>query len=159
MRSKNQQSCYLISALNVLNESEINYKSARNKRLHVELALIKLVYLQQALDLLRREPGVSKKKLTDTGRPVAFRNIHPIEMSSAKQSKDPKSNGAGKQTGAKLIIDTRLPEKEPCKNSRIILFPTVNPSSVIEPATIPVLGASLKNPAAGQQPSNYCFAR
>src|SRR5580765_1394406 len=34
----------LISALNILNESEINYKQARNKRLHVELALIKLCY-------------------------------------------------------------------------------------------------------------------
>ena len=39
---------YLINALNVLNDSEINYKSARNKRLHVELALIKLCYLAQA---------------------------------------------------------------------------------------------------------------
>ena len=41
----------LISALNVLNEAEINYKAARNKRLHVELALIKLCYLQQAIEL------------------------------------------------------------------------------------------------------------
>ncbi len=41
---------YLISALNILNETEINYKAARNKRLHVELALIKLSYLQQAVD-------------------------------------------------------------------------------------------------------------
>src|SRR5580765_4568772 len=35
---------YLISALNILNEVQINYKQARNKRLHVELALIKLCY-------------------------------------------------------------------------------------------------------------------
>src|SRR5690606_9308487 len=41
---------YLVSALNILNESEINYRSARNKRLHVELTLIKLCYLQQALE-------------------------------------------------------------------------------------------------------------
>src|SRR5213595_2909203 len=42
---------YLVSALNILNETEINYKAARNKRLHVELALIKLCYLQQAIEL------------------------------------------------------------------------------------------------------------
>ncbi len=41
----------LISALNILNEAEINYKAARNKRLHVELAIIKLCYLQQAIEL------------------------------------------------------------------------------------------------------------
>ena len=42
---------YLISALNILNESEIQFKMARNKRLHVELALIKLNFLQQAIEL------------------------------------------------------------------------------------------------------------
>src|SRR5690606_30529311 len=39
---------FLISALNILSETELNYKAARNKRLHVELALIRLCYLQQA---------------------------------------------------------------------------------------------------------------
>jgi DNA polymerase-3 subunit gamma/tau len=52
----------LISALNILNETEINYKGARNKRLHVELAIIKLCYLQQALELTADGGGVSKKK-------------------------------------------------------------------------------------------------
>jgi DNA polymerase III subunit gamma/tau len=43
---------FLVSALNILNETEINYKSAKNKRLHVELALIRLTYLLQAIELL-----------------------------------------------------------------------------------------------------------
>lgn len=51
----------MISALNVLNDTEINYKSTRNKRLHVEMALIKLCYLQQALELTMNEPGIVKK--------------------------------------------------------------------------------------------------
>ena len=38
---------YLVGALNILNEAEINFKMARNKRLHVELTLIKLNFLQQ----------------------------------------------------------------------------------------------------------------
>jgi len=52
----------LVSALNILNEAEINYKSARNKRLHVELTLIKLCYLQQALDLTTDAGSSGKKK-------------------------------------------------------------------------------------------------
>jgi DNA polymerase III subunit gamma/tau len=68
---------YLISALNVLNEAEVNYKSARNKRLHVELALIKLCYLAQALQVSNGEGG--KKKQAESLRPVSFRNIPAME--------------------------------------------------------------------------------
>src|SRR5262249_18363270 len=67
---------YLISMLNVLNEAEINYKAARNKRLHVELALIKLCYLVQALQVTGGETG---KKKSEQLRPVSFRNIPAME--------------------------------------------------------------------------------
>ena len=46
---------WLIAALNLLNEAEINYKQARNKRLHVELAIIKLCYLLQAVEMVNNE--------------------------------------------------------------------------------------------------------
>jgi DNA polymerase-3 subunit gamma/tau len=68
----------LISALNILNESEINYRSARNKRLHVELTLIKLCYLQQAMQLSLDENSVTKKKLIETKGALAFRQIRPV---------------------------------------------------------------------------------
>jgi DNA polymerase III subunit gamma/tau len=76
---KAADAAYLISGLNILNEAEINYKSARNKRLHVELALIKLCYLGQALQLTSGEPG-GKKKQVDSLRPVSFRNIPAMEL-------------------------------------------------------------------------------
>ena len=64
--AKNIPAAYLVSALNILNETEINYKAARNKRLHVELALIKLCYLQQAIELASDpdtyQEGITKKK-------------------------------------------------------------------------------------------------
>lgn len=39
---------FILSALNVLNDSELHYKEATNKRLHTELCLIRLCYLLQA---------------------------------------------------------------------------------------------------------------
>jgi len=39
---------FILSALNVLNDSELNYRNASNKRLHTELCLIRLCYLMQA---------------------------------------------------------------------------------------------------------------
>ena len=60
--SKNISPVTLISALNILNEAEVSYKAARNKRLHVELAIIKLCYLQQAIELSSEGSTISKKK-------------------------------------------------------------------------------------------------
>ncbi|MBP9739087.1 MAG: DNA polymerase III subunit gamma/tau [Chitinophagaceae bacterium] len=55
---------YLVSALNILNDAEINFKMARNKRLHVELTIIKLNFLQQAIDLFPSDGGGIVKKKT-----------------------------------------------------------------------------------------------
>ncbi len=43
---------FIISALNVVNDSEINYKNATNKRLHVEMCLIRLCYVLQATSVI-----------------------------------------------------------------------------------------------------------
>lgn len=71
---------YLLSSLNILNEAEINYKMARNKRLHVELTLIKLNFLQQAIDLASSNGQVVKKKRLDG--PVGFRTreVQPLQF-------------------------------------------------------------------------------
>ena len=73
--SKKVSTGYLVSALNILNETEINYKSARNKRLHVELALIRLTYLLQAIELSGQGEQLDKKKRVDAVKAVSFRNI------------------------------------------------------------------------------------
>ena len=59
---------WLLAALNLLNEAEINYKQARNKRLHVELALIKLCYLLQAVELTDSNGAAAKNGLNRPGR-------------------------------------------------------------------------------------------
>lgn len=101
--AKNISQGFLISVLNILSETEINYKSARNKRLHVELAIIKLCYLQQAISFTT---GNGKKKLIDEARPVAFKNIAPLKIKTANV-KSEKNKPAG--NGAKLVIDSPSP--------------------------------------------------
>jgi DNA polymerase-3 subunit gamma/tau len=98
---KKLSAAYLVSALNILNEVQINYKAARNKRLHVELAIIKLCYLQQAVQLTSDGAGVSKKKIVDAAMPVAFRQIVPIEKRIENSELRMKNEKA-----AKLIIET-----------------------------------------------------
>jgi DNA polymerase-3 subunit gamma/tau len=105
--AKKTAAAYIISALNILNETAINYKAARNKRLHVELALIKLAYLQQALELTSSADGISKKKIIDTVMPVAFRRLPLIEIRNAGTSEEAKK----KETTARLIIETTVEKK------------------------------------------------
>ena len=103
---------WLIAALNILNDAIINYKQARNKRLHIEMLLIKLSYLQQAVQMMSTGEGTVKKKLTDNSKAVAFRSLpvikikeNPISEIAAKPSAKP--------AVAKLVIED--PEPSPAK--------------------------------------------
>lgn len=82
---------WLLSALNVLCDAELNYKQARNKRLHVELCLLKLTYLAQALEITETGGSVVKKKLVEA-RPVTFRKLPVLEV---------------KESAAKLYIEEK----------------------------------------------------
>ena len=93
---------YLISALNILNEAEIQFKMARNKRLHVELALIKLNFLQQAIELSMQDGELVKKKLVDVSYPIKTKRILPLGKMVVNQQ-------------AKLMIETAAPTSRPAK--------------------------------------------
>lgn len=53
---------FLLNALNILNDCDINYKTARNKRLHVELALLKLCFLNTQIENVLGFYTTEKKK-------------------------------------------------------------------------------------------------
>jgi len=90
---------YLVSALNILNEAEIQFKMARNKRLHVELTIIKLNFLQQAIELSMENGQVVKKKRLDG--PIAFRT----RAIPSIQSKIPTPEASS----SKLYIEEKKP--------------------------------------------------
>jgi DNA polymerase-3 subunit gamma/tau len=94
---------YLVSALNLLNEAEINFKMARNKRLHVELCLIKLNFLQQALELSVEGGVVVKKKRIDG--PMALK-IRPIPSLQQKGAPIPTPPAGGAVPGRGLLPET-----------------------------------------------------
>ncbi|MGZ3837085.1 MAG: DNA polymerase III subunit gamma/tau [Flavisolibacter sp.] len=127
---------FLVSALNVLNEAEINFKSARNKRLHVELTLIKLCYLQQALQLTATGNGMDKKKIIDTAKAVAFRSISPLALKQTASPTPPPAT-TGKRE-AKLIIESAP-------------LPVQTPSPKEVPAAIPPSPSENPKPPAGKK--------
>jgi DNA polymerase-3 subunit gamma/tau len=116
---------YLVSALNILNDTEVNYKMARNKRLHVELALIKLSFLQQAIELSTDKGAVVKKKRIDG--PIAFKTkmIQPLAPPAPPASKrinnpsQPSVNlpANGQSDGAEAKLFVADSPKQPGQNS------------------------------------------
>ncbi len=117
--SKKANTAYLVSTLNILNDAEINFKMARNKRLHVELTLIKLNFLQQAIDLSVNDGAVVKKKRIDSG--IGFK-IKPIEQIQVK---------AAEVSEAKLIIESEVVTKPLVVNRESQVAENSQPSTII----------------------------
>lgn len=62
-------SSFIVSALNIANECDVEYKMARNKRLHVEMALIKMTFIMRSLtatplQTIAQAPVVEQQKKT-----------------------------------------------------------------------------------------------
>lgn len=103
--SQNTDTAFLVSALNLLNEADIQYRQARNKRLLTEMCLIRLSYLQQAVALISdgQTGAVSKKKVT--GPPQKPQQLRPPLPLKVSKSGSPKVQPASTNVEA-------VPEKE-----------------------------------------------
>jgi DNA polymerase-3 subunit gamma/tau len=127
---------YCISALNVLNEAELSYKGARNKRLHVELALIKLTYLAQAIELVQEEgPGLMKKKMSDAPVGFRFQPIVPLKKApSGARLTIQTPDGNGRQIQAASMPAATMTTAMPPAGSRPPVPPVPPASAVPAPA-------------------------
>ena len=126
---------YLVSALNLLNEAEIQFKMARNKRLHVEMAIIKLNFLQQAIELSMEDSQVVKKKLVDSHYPIRLKKIIPLSNSVVTAE-------------AKLII-----EQQPAV-SRATVTKTTQAAEPIIAAAEPITAAAQLSKEENSVPTN-----
>ena len=136
---------YLVSALNILNEAEIQFKMARNKRLHVELALIKLNFLQQAIELSMEDGQLVKKKLVDAHYPIRTKKIIPLSHIVVNAE-------------AKLVIETATPVTKPISTpivpAKEVNTPAVQDKTIVEPViTTSVTTSHSAPPNAGNKKS------
>ncbi len=129
---------YLVSALNILNEAEIQFKMARNKRLHVELAIIKLNFLQQAIELSTENGQVIKKKRLDG--PIAFRTktVPSIQVKTIQDS-----------ASSKLLIQ----EEKKAAINPVVSTPKAQSSPVPTPPPTRPAVKPITTPAGGPKKS------
>jgi len=97
---------YIINALNLLQETDARYKASKNKRLMVEMTLIKLCYLGNAIKLAGDEDdGITDVKKKSV-KPVA-QYVKPEPVSVPKAEIAPKEIAT-----PKTIVDKTEPKPE-----------------------------------------------
>ncbi len=131
---------YLVSALNLLNEAEIQFKMARNKRLHVEMAIIKLNFLQQAIELSMEDSQVVKKKLIDSHYPIRLKKILPLSNIVVNQE-------------AKLIIE-QAPNLQQKPDPATVKAPVAKVAKASTPSTLPIHEAIAPSTQATHLPNS-----
>ncbi|WP_160711394.1 DNA polymerase III subunit gamma/tau [Chitinophaga solisilvae] len=147
---------YLITALHLLNETEINYRLARNKRLHVEMALIKLCFLQQAVTLVSDDSTgeVSKKKLVADGTPAQKLRAPGAQPVTARTLTDKPATTASiaatQPEAARLTVET--PEVKPAP-AATAPAPAPAPAPAAIPTPAPAATAPVPPPVAAPAPS------
>ncbi len=114
---------FLLSGLNILNSTDVNYRASKNKRLHVELALMKLCYIHSAVSTL--SSGSMEKKTPDLNEKRPNAAIKPIAT-------------AVKTTETNNISDISTVIEEPVKKVRVENSTIITPQlESVETVVIP----------------------
>jgi DNA polymerase-3 subunit gamma/tau len=119
---------YLIGALNILNDAELGFKQARNKKLHVEFHLIRLTHLKQAITLVAGD-GLGKKKRLDELKSVAFKQISFV----AQKEKPTEKKVAPEQ--ATPTSTSSLPTPKAAEDRPLNIPPPPKPVQQVQPET------------------------
>lgn len=77
---------YILSSLSVGSHLDINYKSAKNQRLHVEIGLMKLSQIQNVLNLSELSANTTDEKKNDNVTPVStLPSPQPVVQNTVSQ--------------------------------------------------------------------------
>lgn len=138
---------FILSALNLVNEVELNYKNATNKRLHIEMCLIRLCYVLQATQL---NSDIKK-------------NSNSVEVPSALQAKaqpapytPPVQETAKLQAPPSVTVAPTVPAQATPQPEAPQEKKAVSPPPVAVPPPLP---ASAPNTVKAQPEGNNGFSR
>jgi DNA polymerase-3 subunit gamma/tau len=112
-QAKLASTSFLLSALNIANECDIHYKMAKNKRLHVEMALLKMGSIQMVIqgspiagDGQAPPTSIEKKTLDQS-------NIEPTK-------EQPVQNNSTETNGNSTSVEITEPKKEVVPTAEIV---------------------------------------
>lgn len=124
---------WFVAALNILSEATTGYKLSRNKKLFIELVLIKLCYLQQAIELSTGDTEIIKKKIAGKPTVMGFKTLSPIFYSEKKPGKEQHtiSTSQTPPPAATLLIEKPQPVIPPTEKEEKVQADT-KPASTLK---------------------------
>lgn len=142
---------FLLSALSVGAQCDMNYKAAKNQRLHVEVCLMKLAHLPNVLDLSAlpvaagasappavrdTEPVEKKKDSSPSSKPVAqAEDATPIPLPTGEPANgyhpQPAGNGAVKTVAERPPVVAEIPKPATSRLRTTNLVSMERPSAAV----------------------------
>lgn len=92
---------FILTAIEISNECDLNYKNAKNRRLHVELALIKMTFIQRAYQLEEKKnniPELENKTPSSDQSSIRTLDSSGSEVSGSVMKKNPTLDQSSNQT-------------------------------------------------------------
>ncbi|HEY0669626.1 MAG TPA: DNA polymerase III subunit gamma/tau, partial [Sphingobacteriaceae bacterium] len=123
-------SSFLLSALNIANQCDLNYKTSRNQRLQVELALIKMAHINSVINL--------------SSLPAIDASLQPEGLKKKPETLAPAPAVPPQETPVKVPVTIN----EPSTGPSIALEPEPEPIRAPEEKPKPVLNGSLLKASA-----------
>lgn len=117
---------FLLSAMNIANQCDLNYKLSKNQRLQVELALLKMCYLGSAFNLAANPAGAMSegqlKKKPDTSATVA-NNAPAAKAESAPVLNQAPTTYSKKEAAPVSTPQVNNPQPEPVAEKPKVFIP------------------------------------
>ncbi|SER58367.1 DNA polymerase III subunit gamma/tau [Pedobacter rhizosphaerae] len=121
---------FLLTALNLANSCDLNYKNSKNQRLQVELALIKMCHIRSVVNLAQ-QPLNTNNTATDSDQDKKKTNVvneQPVNNKPKAESENQVSNTpAVPQTLPSAVVPA---EEKPKDTPRVSSMPTATSISI-----------------------------
>lgn len=109
-QANNTSLSFLMTAMNILSQCDINYKNSKNQRLHVELALMKMAHINQVVDLLKNQQSQIENKPESEVR--EDKGGYQTKSSANKTENTGQPAGSSINHGTQVLEDPGVREKK-----------------------------------------------
>jgi len=105
-QAENSSQTFLLNALHYLNECDVHFKMAKNKKLHIELYLIKVAHINQAVQVQLSGPTqVAEKKTLDQSPIKQEAAPLPIKVKAEKKKTNKPVKGLSTNIDAQVVSE------------------------------------------------------
>jgi len=130
---KQTELSFLLTALNLANACDLNYKNSKNQRLQVELALIKMCHLRSVVQLAQ-QPLNNNNTATDGDQDKKKTNVSSAETAPQAERLKPKVEGEALKPTSQ-VTGSAIEENKPKESQKANPAPSATSISIKIPKT------------------------